>query len=186
MSKAFTKENDDKEEELQEQASAKLPEGTKNYITPAGARRLEDELNHLQKVERPKIVEVVSWAASLGDRSENADYIYGKRRLREIDRRIRFLGKRLDSIEVVDPEQRSHVDKVFFGATVTVTDENNKTRTYRIVGVDETDGSKGKISWISPIGRALLKASVGDEVTVRTPSGDIDLEIDKIEYCKID
>lgn len=187
MSKAFTKEENNVEEPEVESSQQTPPKGVKNYITPAGARKLEAELHHLMTVERPKIVEVVSWAASLGDRSENADYIYGKRRLREIDRRIRFLTKRLDNIEVVDPEKRPQIDQVFFGATVSVmNDTTQKHSVYRIVGIDETDGTKGKISWISPVGKALLKAKTGDVISVKTPQGEIDLEILKIEYKKID
>ena len=131
-------------------------------------------------------MDTVAWAASLGDRSENADYIYGKKRLKEIDRRIRYLGKRLDNIEIVDPAKREPTEQVFFGATVKVRDEEEKERTYSIVGVDETDGKKGKVSWISPIGRALLKARVGDNVTLKTPNGEIDLEILEVAYKAID
>ncbi len=169
------------DEDEDDEEGPKLPVGTKNYMTPGGARRLQEELRNLLSVERPKVVEVVSWAASNGDRSENGDYIYGKRRLREIDRRVRFLTKRLDAVEVVDPaEQKGPL--IRFGATVTVENEDGKRRTVHIVGIDETDAPKGRISWISPIGRALLKAREGDVVTVRTPKGDEDLEIVKVRY----
>ena len=154
---------------------------TKNYMTPDGARRLREELQTLLKTERPKVVEVVAWAASLGDRSENADYIYGKRRLREIDRRIRFLTRRLEQAEIVDPRGQT-ADRVLFGATVTVEDEDGRQRVYQIVGKDETDAARGRISWVSPIGKALLQARAGDAVTVRTPGGEQELEVVKIEY----
>lgn len=185
MSKAFTKEDSNQEEEPLEEAIDPLPAGTRNYITPRGLKRLSDELEQLTQVERPKTVEVVQWAASLGDRSENADYIYGKRRLREIDRRIRFLSKRLENIEVIDPAKREAADRVFFGATITVADEAGQEKVYYLVGVDESDPSLGKISWISPIGRALLKAQVDDTVSFESPSGEISLTILKIEYKEI-
>ena len=140
-----------------------------NYITPGGAEKLRSELKELLDVERPKIVEVVHWAAGNGDRSENGDYIYGKKRLREIDRRIRFLTHRMELIEVVDPTEREPTDRVFFGATVTVLDEEDTEKTYRIVGKDEVDAARGKVSYVSPIGRALLKAKIGDSVTFRSP-----------------
>jgi transcription elongation factor GreB len=184
MSKAFTKEDDSDDDELPETESPALPAGTKNYITPAGAEKLKKELRHLVSVERPKITAVVSWAASLGDRSENADYIYGKRRLREIDRRIRFLTKRLEIAEIVDPTS-SESDSVRFGATVKVSVDGDELKTYCIVGIDETDGKKGHVSWISPLGRALLKAKVGDSVTFRAPKGEVDLEILEILYVPI-
>ncbi|HEX4923598.1 MAG TPA: transcription elongation factor GreB [Bdellovibrionales bacterium] len=158
-----------------------VPAGSKNYITPPGAERLRDELKHLRYTERPEVVRVVAWAASNGDRSENADYIYGKRRLREIDRRLRFLQKRLDAAEVVDPKEQKG-SKVLFGATVTVKNEGGELKTYQIVGVDETDPSKGKISWISPLGKALLQNHLGDSVYVQTPRGEEELEIVKVEY----
>ncbi|MCB0416756.1 MAG: transcription elongation factor GreB [Bdellovibrionales bacterium] len=186
MSKAFTKENSEQESEEPENTASPLPKGAPNYITPGGLRALEKELDELTRIERPKVVETVAWAASLGDRSENADYIYGKKRLKEIDRRIRFLSKKLDNAELVDPEKRTPVDQVFFGATVLVQDEEEVQRTYKIVGIDETDASRGKVSWISPIGKALLKARVGDAVTVRTPGGEVDLEILKVEYKAIE
>lgn len=182
MSKAFTNEESQlDEDDEKEPQDAGLPGGVKNYITPPGADKLRSELRQLLDHDRPEIVKVVSWAASNGDRSENADYIYGKRRLREIDRRIRFLSKRLDAAEIVDPsEQKS--EKVLFGATVTVLDEEGNEKTYSIVGVDETDGKKGHVSWISPVAKALLRHKVGDTVTVRMPKGDEDWEILLIEY----
>jgi transcription elongation factor GreB len=186
MSKAFTKEDDSAPEADLEEADSealKIP-GGKNYITPNGANRLREELKNLLDVERPKIVDVVSWAAGNGDRSENGDYIYGKRRLREIDRRIRFLTKRLEIAEIIDPAQQKS-ERVVFGATVTVRDENESEKTYCIVGVDETDVRRGHVSWISPIGRALLKAKVGDTVTLKTPRGDEDLEVLHVEFKAI-
>lgn len=173
---------DESDESADEEAEGlATPSGAKNYITPAGAEKLRDELKHLRYTERPEVVRVVAWAASNGDRSENADYIYGKRRLREIDRRLRFLQKRLDAAEVVDPSgQRG--DKVLFGATVTVKYENGESKTYQVVGVDETNPSEGKISWISPLGKALLQNNLGDTVYVQTPKGEEELEILKIEY----
>lgn len=157
----------------------------KNYITQNGMARLKAELHDLLTVERPRLVETVAWAAGNGDRSENADYIYGKRRLREIDRRIRFLSRRLDIAEVVDPAAQKG-DKILFGATVGVLDESENERIYKIVGVDETDAKAGKVSWISPIGQALLQASVGDVVTLKMPKGDEDLEILTVRYLPID
>ena len=206
MSKAFTKEDsgsesDDLASELPDfdeegaetdeeggedgQGKPKTPRGAKNYITIKGLNVLKAELHELLTVERPKVVEVVAWAASNGDRSENADYQYGKKRLREIDRRIRFLQKRIDIAEAVDPEKQKG-DKVLFGATVTVRDEESRQRIYKIVGVDETDAKAGKVSWISPIGQVLLQAVVGDAVTLKTPRGDEELEIEKIQFIAID
>jgi transcription elongation factor GreB len=171
-------------EDDEDEEGPKLPVGTKNYMTPGGARRLQEELRQLLSIERPKVVEVVSWAASNGDRSENGDYIYGKRRLREIDRRVRYLTKRLDAVEVIDPaEQKGKV--VRFGATVTVENEDGKKSTYAIVGMDETDAPRGRISWISPIGRALLKAKAGDVVTVRTPGGPEELEVLAVKFLPL-
>jgi len=186
MSKAFTKEDDQAEErdDAPEPASP-LPAGSKNYITPVGHARLRSELKELVEKKRPEVVEVVAWAASNGDRSENADYIYGKRRLREIDRRIRFLTKRLEIAEIVDPTQQKS-ERVVFGATVKVADEEGKERVYRIVGIDETDGKVGKISWISPMGKALLKSKVGDTVTVQLPNGSEDLDILEIRFEAIE
>ncbi|MGH8728067.1 MAG: transcription elongation factor GreB [Burkholderiales bacterium] len=154
---------------------------TKNYITPAGYARLKDELKDLLDRERPEIVKTVAWAAANGDRSENADYIYGKRRLREIDRRIRFLTKQLDAAHVVKPAERDS-DQVFFGATVTVCDAKGRAATYTIVGVDESDASRGLISWVSPIAKALLKARAGDLVKVAAPGGAEELEVIAVRY----
>ena len=180
MSKAFTKETDVEEEEPE--ALAPLPAGTKNYMTPRGHARLRDELLHLRRVERPKVVETVAWAAGNGDRSENGDYIYGKKKLREIDRRIRFLTKRLEIAEIVDPARQTNRDKVFFGATVTYALSDGTERTIRIVGVDEADIDHNEVSWISPIARALLKAEEGDEVDIKTPNGLETIEVVKISY----
>ncbi len=156
-----------------------------NYITPGGARRLKDELHRLLTTDRPEVVRTVSWAASNGDRSENGDYIYGKRRLREIDRRIRFLQKRLEAARVVDPlEQRG--DRVVFGATVTVADEEGDERTYRIVGIDESEPTVGKVSWISPLAKTLMGARVGDGVTLRTPKGEEELEVLEVRFVAIE
>jgi transcription elongation factor GreB len=183
MSKAFTKEQDGPEEEELDEPSASVA-GGKNYITPHGARRLRDELKRLHDVERPEVVRVVSWAASNGDRSENGDYLYGKKKLREIDKRIRFISKRLEAAEIINPlEQKA--DQVLFGATVTVKNEDEQKLRYQIVGVDEIDISKRRVSWLSPIGKALLQARVGDVVTLRTPKGEEDLEIIKISYEEI-
>ena len=181
MSKAFTKETDQEDEDLPEEAEP-LPRGVKNYITPTGLQRLRDELKHLRVEERPKVVEVVSWAAGNGDRSENGDYIYGKKRLREIDRRMRFLLKRIEIAEVVDPARQTNHDKIFFGATVTYADSNDAERTIRIVGVDEARHEAGEVSWVSPIARALLKAEEGDVVEVRTPNGPESIEVLEIAY----
>jgi transcription elongation factor GreB len=153
----------------------------KNYITPAGAEKLKSELKKLLYQDRPELVKVIQWAASNGDRSENGDYIYGKRRLREIDRRIRFLTQRLESAEVINPEKQNS-DRVLFGATVTVMDEEENQKVYRIVGQDESDPKQGWISWISPVAKALLNAKVGDCVQVRTPKGVEDLEVIEIAY----
>jgi transcription elongation factor GreB len=180
MSKAFTRETDDEDDD-DAPDPVQQPGGFKNYITPAGHRRLNEELAHLWDVERPKLVETVAWAASNGDRSENGDYIYGKRRLREIDRRIRFLSKRLDSAQVVDNSGRVH-DRVFFGATVTAADEGGKELCVSIVGIDEVDPQRGRVSWISPIAKALLGARAGDVVTLRTPKGPEELEVIDIRY----
>jgi transcription elongation factor GreB len=184
MSKAFTKEPDGDEDEQDVADAPALPGGFTNYITPAGRKRLADELDHLWKDERPKLVDIIAWAASNGDRSENGDYIYGKRKLREIDRRIRFLSKRLDSAVVVDNAGKTH-DRVYFGATVTVVDESGTERIVSIVGADELDPARGRVSWISPIATALLKASVGDVVTMRTPRGTEELEVVAIRYDEL-
>jgi transcription elongation factor GreB len=162
------------------------PAPVKNYITPAGFKRLKNEALHLLNKERPELVKVIQWAAANGDRSENPDYIYGKRRLREIDRRIRFLTKRLDSAVVVDPATREPSDQVFFGATVTVLHEAGTEKIYSIVGIDETDAAKNRISWISPLAKALLKAHEGDSVILRLPAGNERLEILSVEYLPID
>lgn len=185
MSKAFTREPDtaDDEDTL---PAAELPSGVKNYITPGGYRKLQEELDHLWKAERPALVKTITWAASNGDRSENGDYIYGKKRLREIDRRVRFLRKRLELAEVVDPAQRGGCDQVFFGATVTVCDRSGCESTYSIVGVDEADVSAGRISWVSPLARALLKLSEGEVATLRTPTGINELEVVSVVYCMLD
>jgi transcription elongation factor GreB len=182
MNKAFTKETDGDETDLEEEGSDVLPAGSKNYVTPRGFERLRAELHELISIERPKIVEVVSWAAGNGDRSENGDYIYGKRRLREIDRRLRFLSKRLEIAQIVDPAQQKNTDQVFFGATVIYADEQDKEHTVTIVGVDEADLDHGKVSWVSPIARALLKAREGDTVALRTPTGTHAIEIIAIRY----
>lgn len=159
-----------------------LPQGARNYITPEGLARLQDELKRLARIERPQVVEVVAWAAGNGDRSENGDYIYGKRRLREIDRRIRFLVKRLEIAEVVDPARQRNRDRVFFGATVTYADASDAERTIRIVGIDEARLEQGEVSWVSPIARALLKAREGDVVKLRTPAGTEPIEVVEIAY----
>ncbi len=183
MSKAFTKESDG-DDDVEAATQAAVPSDFKNYITPGGYKRLHDELERLWKVDRPKLVETIAWAASNGDRSENGDYIYGKRKLREIDRRIRFLNQRMDTAVVVDNAGKDH-EKVYFGATVTVADEDGAQRTVSIVGVDEIDPGRGRVSWISPIGTALLKGSVGDVVTLRTPRGSEELEILDIRYDEL-
>ncbi len=182
MSKAFTKETDAAEDEELEAAPA-LPAGAKNYMTPQGFRRMQAELRQLARVERPKVVEVVSWAAGNGDRSENGDYFYGKRRLREIDRRMRYLVKRLENAEAVDPARQKNREQVFFGATVTYASvESDAEHVLKIVGVDEVDAEAGRVSWVSPIARALLKARVGDVVEVRTPGGVERVEVVAIRY----
>ncbi|MFT3858058.1 MAG: transcription elongation factor GreB [Aquabacterium sp.] len=180
MSKAFTKEPQGEDDD--EPSLPPLPAGGKNYITPEGYQRLRTELLNLIDIERPKIVEIVHWAASNGDRSENGDYIYGKKRLREIDRRIRFLTKRLDIAEVADPTAHHGKDQVFFGATVTYENSAGVERTITIKGIDEVDNLQGEVSWISPIARALLKAREGDEVQLMTPGGLERLEVIKVSY----
>ena len=155
---------------------------TKNYITPTGHQRLKDELLQLLDVDRPATVQIVHWAASNGDRSENGDYIYGKKRLREIERRIRFLNQRLEFAHVLDPSTREATNQVFFGATITYQNSQNKQRTIRIVGVDEVDVEHGDVSWISPIAKAMLKKSIGDEITLETPDGLETLEILDVQY----
>jgi transcription elongation factor GreB len=186
MNKAFVKENDPPADDDDDVDSSPLPVGAKNYMTPSGYARLDAEFNQLWKVERPKLVETISWAASNGDRSENGDYIYGKKRLREVDRRIRFLSKRLEHAEVVDPATREETDQVFFGATVTVADVGGNEASYAIVGIDEADAGRGRIAWISPMARALLRAREGDTVTVQTPDGRRELEIIEVRYVALD
>ena len=181
MNKAFVKESEDDDEDLAG-SLPQIPAGAKNYITPAGYQRIRDELLHLIDVERPEVVKVVHWAASNGDRSENGDYIYGKRRLREIDRRIRFLTKRMDLAEVVDPTLHHGSDQVYFGATITYCNAAGEEHTVTIVGIDELDPLHGKISWVSPVARALTKAHVGDTVTLQTPAGLDELEVLEVSY----
>ena len=183
MNKAFTKEaeaGDEDDDDLP--GLPALPAGARNYVTPAGYQRLRDELMTLLDVERPKIVEVVSWAAKNGDRSENGDYLYGKKRLREIDRRIRFLTKRLDIAEVADPSAHHGSDQVFFGATVTYANAKGDERTITIKGIDEADSLRGEVSWVAPIARALLKARAGDEVLLQTPGGVEKIEVVEVRY----
>lgn len=185
MNKAFVKESDnDDDDDLVPEPQA-LPSGFKNYMTITGYKALNEELMHLMNVERPEVVNTVSWAASNGDRSENGDYIYGKKRLREIDRRIRFLTKRLADAEVVDPSLQPNRDQVFFGATVNYCDSNGEEYNITIVGVDEAEPLAGKISWISPVARALIKAYEGDTVSLRTPAGIQELDILKITYPEV-
>src|SRR5205823_7454608 len=184
MNKAFTRE-DDAEVDDGEIEDTSLPAGTKNYVTPGGFRRLKSELDDLVDRERPALVATVAWAAGNGDRSENGDYIYGKKRLREIDRRIRFLVLRLDRAEVVDPLARrdaDNADQIFFGATVTVSNLRGEERVVSIVGIDEIDTSRGYVSWISPMARALIKAREGDMVMLNTPGGVEQLEILHVRY----
>ena len=181
MSKAFTRESDTDEDEV---GLPPLPAGGKNYITPLGYARLRSELLDLIDNERPKVVDIVHWAASNGDRSENGDYLYGKKRLREIDRRIRFLTKRLEIAEVTDPTAHFGKDQVFFGATVTYVEEAGDERTVTILGIDEADSLNGEVTWISPIARALLKAREGDVVKLVTPVGAQEIEVLRVEYPK--
>jgi transcription elongation factor GreB len=186
MSKAFTKENDaDDDDEGGGNNGALLPEGAKNYITPGGHQRLRDELRYLLDRERPAVTSAVSWAAKNGDRSENADYQYGKKRLREIDRRIRFLTKRLDNAEVVDPltpRDEDFAGRVFFGATVVYSNAVGEEKTVTIVGIDELDLSRNYITWISPLARALMKAREGDSVVLHAPGGREELNIVEVRY----
>ena len=184
MNKAFVKESDHEDDEDGGDNSAPaLPAGSKNYMTRKGYEALLRELDQLVRVERPKLVEVVAWAASNGDRSENGDYIYGKKKLREMDRRIRFLTKRTANAEVVDPERQQGTEQVFFGATVTLYDvEAERDERWQIVGVDEANASEGKISWISPLARALMRAREGDTIRFQSPSGARELEVVQIEY----
>lgn len=180
MSKAFTKETDLEDDD--EIGLPALPLGTRNYMTPAGYARLRGELFDLIDNERPKVVEVVHWAASNGDRSENGDYLYGKKRLREIDRRIRFLTKRLEIAEVTDPSLHHGNDQVFFGATVTYAQADGTERTITIMGIDEADSLQGQVSWVSPIARTLLKSRVGDELKLMTPTGLLGIEVLDVQY----
>ena len=185
MNKAFTREPDGDADDADGDdiaAAPPLPAGSRNYLTPAGYRRLREELMRLLDAERPQVVETVSWAAKNGDRSENGDYLYGKKRLREIDRRIRFLTKRLDLAEVADPSLHHGSDQVFFGATVTYANARGDERTVTIKGIDEADSLRGEVSWISPIARALLKAREGDEVTLATPGGVERIEVVAVSY----
>lgn len=181
MNKAFVKESDGDDDDLDPGQTA-IPAGSKNYITPAGHKRLRDKLLSLIDVERPEVVRLVSWAASNGDRSENGDYIYGKRRLREIDRRIRLLTKRLDIAEVVDASRQESTDQVFFGATVDYATPDGEEHTITIVGIDEVNLDEGHVSWISPIARALLKAKIGDTVTLMTPVGPQPIDVLDVRY----
>jgi transcription elongation factor GreB len=180
MSKAFTKESE-AEADFEDEIPAP-PAGTKNYITPEGLQRLQDEFAQLQKIERPKTVETVSWAAGNGDRSENGDYIYGKRRLREIDKRMRFLRKRMEIAEAVDPARQTNRERVYFGATVVYRNARDEEKTVRIVGIDEARSECNEVSWISPIAKALLKAAEGDIVEVRTPKGVERIEVLRVTY----
>jgi transcription elongation factor GreB len=183
MSKAFLKETEETVETADPaEDEPALPAGFKNYMTPRGHRRMQDELRRLLREERPKVVETVAWAAGNGDRSENGDYIYGKRRLREIDRRIRFLTKRLENAEIVDPQRQTRRDQVFFGATVTYDGSRCGEATVTIVGVDEADLARGEVSWLSPIARALMKAHAGDVVELRAPAGIEEIEVIEIRY----
>jgi transcription elongation factor GreB len=186
MNKAFTRETDAADDDEQDVPSP-LPAGARNYMTPGGFGRMKAELDRLVQKERPELVATVAWAAGNGDRSENGDYIYGKKRLREIDRRIRFLVRRLDVAEVVDPTARRDeaADQVFFGATVTVRDATGSERTVSIVGVDEIDTDRGYVSWVSPIARALIKAREGDFVSLHTPRGVEELEVVSVRYVPI-
>lgn len=195
MNKAFVREEaEDHDDEIDVDETAPLPPGGRNYMTPAGHARMKSEFLHLLDVERPEVVRTVSWAASNGDRSENGDYLYGKKRLREIDRRLRFLTRRLDLAEVVDPVRQQNLDQVFFGATVSYLrssmddrqDERDSEETITIVGIDEVDPPRRRVSWISPIARALMKAREGDLITLRTPAGVDELEVLGIRYDPVD
>ena len=183
MSKAFTREADGADDDDDGATGLPpLPAGARNYMTPQGYARLRAELLQLIDEERPKVVEIVHWAASNGDRSENGDYLYGKKRLREIDRRIRFLTRRLDIAEVADPSAHHGSDQVFFGATVTYANGRGEERTITIKGIDEADNLKGEVSWVAPIARALLKAREGDEVRLQTPGGVETIEVLTVHY----
>jgi len=180
MSKAFTKDSDAEHEDETELADT-LPQNVKNYMTPHSFSKMQEELCQLQRVERPKVVEVVSWAAGNGDRSENGDYIYGKKRLREIDRRMRYLTKRMESAEIVDPAKQQGLERVFFGATVTYKAQG-KEHIVKLVGLDEANLSENKISWISPLAKVLMKTSVGDVVQLHAPGGTEKIEVLEISY----
>ena len=181
MNKAFVKESDHDDDDLDAGLPA-LPQGAKNYITPQGYAKLQQELKTLLETERPQVVDIVSWAASNGDRSENGDYLYGKKRLREIDRRVRFLIKRLEIAQVVDPSVHYGKEQIFFGATVTYAKADGTEHTVTIMGVDEADPLKGQVSWISPIARALIKSQLGDEVRLVTPGGTENIEVVEVSY----
>ena len=185
MSKAFTKETDSDDED-DGPVAAPPPVGTKNYITSAGYARLRAELLALMDQERPKVVEAVHWAARNGDRSENGDYIYGKKRLREIDRRIRFLTQRLEIAEIADPSVHHGTEQIFFGASVTYADPHGAERTVTIMGIDEAQSALGQVSWISPVARALLKARAGDQLKLATPLGVQEIEVLSVSYPKPD
>jgi len=182
LSKAFTTEDRPAEEPDDDEPDSLLPAGVKNYMTPYGFKTLQNEMDHLYREERPKVVEIVSWAAGNGDRSENGDYLYGKKRLREIDRRLRYLTKRLESAEVVDPKKQQKLEKVFFGATVSYVREDGTELTVTLVGPDEADLAQGKISWLSPVARALMKAQAGDTVEVKTGPKTEELEVLSVSY----
>ena len=184
VNKAFVKERDGDDEDDDELVpTLRLPAGSKNYLTRRGYDALRVELDQLVRIERPQMVETVAWAAGNGDRSENGDYIYGKKRLREIDRRIRFLIKRVESAEVVDPERQQGLERVFFGATVSFCDlDTGEEQAWQIVGVDEADAAHGRISWISPLARAVLKAKVGDVVRFQSPAGMREIEVVDVQY----
>lgn len=182
MNKAFVREDAGDDEDDLPEGAAPLPPGSKNYITPAGYERLCSELMHLIDTERPEVVGIVSWAAPNGDRSENGDYLYGKKRLREIDRRIRFLTRRIEKAEVVDASLQGDNDQIFFGATVTYANQAGNETTITIVGMDEVDLDKGYVSWVSPIARALIKAREGDTVPLRTPAGVEQIDILEVKY----
>lgn len=184
MSKAFTRETDADSDDGEDPSLPPLPAGSRNYMTPQGYATLRAELFNLLDEERPKIVEIVHWAASNGDRSENGDYLYGKKRLREIDRRIRFLTKRLEIAEVTDPSAHHGKDQVFFGATVTYVDERGEERTVTIKGIDEADSLQGEVSWVSPIARTLLKSRTGDVLQLVTPQGVREIEVLEVSYPK--
>lgn len=185
MNKAFVRENDDGLDDDEDLPLAhEAPKPLKNYITPQGLARLKNELLQLLDHDRPEVVKIVSWAAGNGDRSENGDYLYGKKRLREIDRRIRFLTKRIDAAEVVDASRNYGNDKVFFGATVTVLRGDGQEQTIRIAGIDEVDTGQGVVSWIAPIAKALIKHGEGEEVVLQTPLGPETIEILEVKYPK--